>query len=173
MWLRPGSALLRPYVGFERWDPLADLRLIDFCLSIPSEQYMLDGVTRRLARRVLDDRVPAAVLRENRKGRQSPEWFHRLSGGRNRLGETLQRLSKSALASHALDIRRMQGVLDRWPADAHTAQAKYGPLVLVLARGVNVGEFLEWVEGGCVPPPGAPPAVPVVSQIDDGVACPN
>src|SRR6185437_12731049 len=34
MWLRPGSALLRPYVGFERWDPLGDLRLIEFCLAI-------------------------------------------------------------------------------------------------------------------------------------------
>lgn len=156
MWLRPGNSLLRPYVGFERWDPLADIRLIEFCLAIPPEQYLRNGVTRRLARRALADRVPPQVLRENRKGRQSPDWFHRLSWGRARLESVVERLRKSPLAVYALDLPRMKAVLDQWPADATAAQSKYGPLVLVLARGANVGEFLEWVESGCAVPPGTP-----------------
>jgi asparagine synthase (glutamine-hydrolysing) len=156
MWLRPGNSLLRPYVGFERWDPLADVRLIEFCLAIPPEQYLRNGVTRRLARRALADRVPAQVLRENRKGRQSPDWFHRLSWGRARLAAVVERLRKSPLAGYALDLPRMKTVLDQWPADANAAQRKYGPLMLVLARGANVGEFLEWVENGCAAPPGIP-----------------
>ncbi|MGH7489282.1 MAG: asparagine synthase-related protein, partial [bacterium] len=126
MWLRPGNSLLRPYVGFERWDPLADVRLIEFCLAIPPEQYLRNGVTRRLARRALADRVPPQVLRENRKGRQSPEWFHRLSWGRPRLESVVERLPKSPLASYALDLRRMKAVLDQWPAHANSGQSKYG-----------------------------------------------
>jgi asparagine synthase (glutamine-hydrolysing) len=167
MWLRPGNSLLRQYVGFERWDPLADVRLIEFCLAIPPEQYLRNGVTRRLARRALADRVPAQVLRENRKGRQSPEWFHRLSWGRARLEAVVERLRKSPLANYALDLPRMKAVLDRWPADANTAQSKYGSLVLVLARGANVGEFLEWVENGCVAPPGIPESRPAEGETRD------
>lgn len=152
MWRRPGNSLLRPYYGVERRDPLADVRLVEFCLAIPSGQYLQDGVTRRLARRVLADRVPAKVLAENRIGRQSPDWFHRLTHERGRMAATLERLQKSPLASYALDLGRMKAILDDWPADANAAQPKFGALVSVLARGANVGEFLEWVEGGCAPP---------------------
>lgn len=173
MWLRPGNSLLRPYVGFERWDPLADVRLIEFCLAIPPEQYLRNGVTRRLARRALADRVPASVLRENRKGRQSPDWFHRLSWGRAHLEEVVQRLGKSPLASYALDLPRMKAVLEKWPADANAAQPKYGPLMLVLARGANVGEFLEWVEDGCAAPTGIQERRPVEDETRERyAACP-
>ena len=154
MWRRPGNALLRSYLGFERWDPLADIRLTEFCLALPPEQYLLDGITRRLARRTLADRVPMEVLSENRKGRQSPDWFHRLNCGRQDLDAAVDRLRKSPLASYALDLPRMKAILDDWPADATAAQQRYGSLVLVLARGVNVGEFLEWVESGCIAPSG-------------------
>jgi asparagine synthase (glutamine-hydrolysing) len=165
MWRRPGNALLRSYLGFERWDPLADVRLIEFCIAIPPEQYLLDGVPRRLARRVLADRVPAEVLGENRKGRQSPEWFHRMNCGRKHLAATLERLKRSPLAGYALDLPKIKAAVDDWPADANAAQARYGSLVLVLARGINVGEFLEWAEGGCARPSGIP--VPLPASVEE------
>jgi asparagine synthase (glutamine-hydrolysing) len=152
MWRRPGSALLRPFYGVERRDPLADIRLVDFCISLPPEQYLLDGVTRRLARRTLADRLPAFVLEENRIGRQNPEWFFRLSQARGQMRATLERLQRSPLASYALDLPRMRSILDNWPVDASDAQARSGDLIRVLARGTNIGEFLEWTEGGCVAP---------------------
>lgn len=152
-WRRPGNPLLRPYLGFDRRDPLGDIRLVEFCISLPSDQYMLDGVTRRLARRVLADRVPEQLLRENRKGRQNPDWFYRLSCEREQFAESIERLKKSPLASYALDLPRMKNILEDWPADADDAERKLTSLVAVLARGVNTGEFLEWVESGCIPPP--------------------
>lgn len=156
MWRRPGSALLRPLFGLDRRDPLADIRLVQFCISLPPEQYLLDGVTRRLARRVLADRLPASVLDEHRVGRQNPEWFFRLSHAREQMRATLDRLQRSPLATYVLDLARMRWILEHWPANSAEAEAQSGALIGVLARGANIGEFLEWTENGCPPPSSIP-----------------
>lgn len=149
--LRAPNPLFREVNGFEMWDPLADIRLVEFCLAIPAEQYFAGGIARRLARRTLADRLPESIVRETRRGRQSPEWFHRLSSVRKQMADKLQRLSKLPQAQYALDFGYMQRILDAWPADAAAAQEKFSLLVRGLARGVNVAEFLEWVEHGCPP----------------------
>ena len=149
---RAAAPSLRSYFGFEQRDPLGDIRLVQFCIAIPPEQFMRDGITRRLARRVLADRLPPEILRENRIGRQNPEWFERLSASREYLATEVRRLRSSPLASYALDLPRMQAVSDDWPADSDAAAGRYAPLAAVLERGVNIGQFIEWVEGGCVQP---------------------
>jgi hypothetical protein len=45
--------------GIDVRDPTADRRLIEFCLSVPTEQFFRNGVPRALARAALADRVPA------------------------------------------------------------------------------------------------------------------
>ena len=47
-------------------DPTADVRLLEFCLSTPTEQFLHDGIPRALARRALADRLPKRVLEESR-----------------------------------------------------------------------------------------------------------
>ncbi|HYP09841.1 MAG TPA: asparagine synthase-related protein, partial [Bryobacteraceae bacterium] len=152
MWRQPGSSLLRPFYGLERRDPLADTRLVEFCIALPPEQYLLRGVTRRLARRVLADRIPSVVLEEQRVGRQNADWYFRLSHAREQMRASLDRLQRSPLARYALNLGRMRSVLERWPANAADAQACSETLVGVLSRGANIGEFLEWTEDGCPRP---------------------
>src|SRR5207249_2791570 len=60
--------------GVDLRDPTADVRLIEFCLSVPTEQFFRDGVNRALARRALADRLPPAVVEEQRKGYQGVDW---------------------------------------------------------------------------------------------------
>jgi asparagine synthase (glutamine-hydrolysing) len=147
MWASRPDADLREHLGFEGRDPLGDIRLIDYCIAIPPDQFMRNGITRSLARRVLADRVPAVVLGENRIGRQTPEWFHRLSHDRQQLVNDLEDLEQSPLARHMLDLPRMKAIAADWPADADAAADKFVPLMAVLARGVNIGQFIQWVEG--------------------------
>src|SRR5271166_5888597 len=45
-------------------DPTADVRLMEFCLAVPDEQFLCNGVYRALARRALADRLPKRVLDE-------------------------------------------------------------------------------------------------------------
>ncbi|MGZ8311840.1 MAG: asparagine synthetase B family protein, partial [Allosphingosinicella sp.] len=50
--------------GIDGRDPTADRRLVEFCLRVPMEQYLADGMPRSLARRALADRLPDEVRLE-------------------------------------------------------------------------------------------------------------
>ncbi|HYP07358.1 MAG TPA: asparagine synthase-related protein, partial [Bryobacteraceae bacterium] len=145
---RANLASLRTLLGYEPRDPLGDLRLVEFCLSLPPEQYMRDGVQRRFARRVLSDRLPAEVLSAKRRAPQCPEWFHRLSYRRELILEDLASLKNSPLASRYIDLQRLQRIASDWPADADAAEGRFSDLVLTLLRGYEIGRLLRWVETG-------------------------
>ncbi len=49
--------------GFVMISPLSDRRLIDFSLSIPAVQFVLNGETRSLIRRMLEGKVPEQIYR--------------------------------------------------------------------------------------------------------------
>ncbi len=49
--------------GFVMISPLSDRRLIDYSLSIPSGQFVLNGETRSLIKRMLEGKVPELVYR--------------------------------------------------------------------------------------------------------------
>lgn len=63
--------------GLDERDPTSDRRFLEFCFSLPPEQLIGEGMTRRLARRALADRVPAEVLHGPR-GYQGADWYERV-----------------------------------------------------------------------------------------------
>ncbi len=54
-------------------DPCMDKRVIEFCLSLPMEQYCYRGVTRRLVREYFAGIVPDHVIKDERYGCQSAD----------------------------------------------------------------------------------------------------
>src|SRR5262249_2649880 len=64
-------------------DPTADVRLLEFCLAVPTEQFLHNGVLRSLARRALADRLPKQVLEEPRRGFQVADWHEDLAAARD------------------------------------------------------------------------------------------
>lgn len=54
-------------------DPSIDKRIIEFCLTLPYEQYVKDGIDRRLVRHYLKEQIPDHINRINRRGRQSAD----------------------------------------------------------------------------------------------------
>jgi asparagine synthase (glutamine-hydrolysing) len=91
-------------------DPTADLRLVEFCLSIPEEQYSRDGVSRRLVREAMRERLPREVLSNPLRGLQAADWFERLVAARPRLEEELAGFERSPLVRNALDLERLRGL---------------------------------------------------------------
>ncbi|MET4698130.1 asparagine synthase (glutamine-hydrolyzing) [Constrictibacter sp. MBR-5] len=132
--------------GVELRDPTADLDLLDYCFAVPDAQYLRNGTTRWLARRVLADRLPAAVLNETRRGIQCPEFMHRMTLQRDAIVEGVEALERSPLTARILDVARMKRLAADWPA--HPAEAGAGEYGAVLYRGLHVGQFLRWLEGG-------------------------
>jgi asparagine synthase (glutamine-hydrolysing) len=133
--------------GIEHRDPTADQDLIELCLSIPDEHYLVDGVTRHLAREAMSERLPEAVLHETRKGYQAADWHEGLSGAREALGEEVGAIAASRSANTIIDCERLQRLLDDWPSNRWGDPQVVQDYRLVLLRAVAAGSFARRIEG--------------------------
>lgn len=139
---------LRGFQGISNSAPLADLRLVEFCLAIPEDQYLRDGTTRWLSRRLLRAAGAPAMITENRRrGYQHPEWFAHLDRVRPSLTAQVERLRRSPTANRLIDLDRLDRVIADWPADADAAEPRRSQLQAMLQEALNVGAFIAWVEG--------------------------
>ncbi|NML05425.1 asparagine synthetase B [Sphingomonas sp. G-3-2-10] len=129
--------------GIDMRDPTADRRLIEYCLRVPTEQFLVKGEFRAMARRAFADRIPARVIAERRKGRQVIDWHEGLSGARARLREEIDRLEQVPEAVAALDLDRMRRLVDAWPEDGWESQQAAVDYRFALLRGVVSGQFMR------------------------------
>ena len=139
---------LRLIRGVEHRDPLGDVRMAEFCLALPHDQFTRGRQDRFLARRVLADRLPAEVLTETRRGRQNAEWHDWMTRLRPWMAGELDRLDRSSLGRELVDVPRLRASLDDWPADADAAEPRHQEIMKALGGGVALGVFLRWAEGG-------------------------
>lgn len=133
--------------GIDWRDPLADKRLVEYCWNIPTDQYLVDGISRALAKRALADRLPAAVLNERKRGYQAADWHEGLTAARADVAAELNRLSASASAARALDIVKMKGLVENWPTSGWERVDVENRYRLALLRGISVGHFLRKASG--------------------------
>jgi asparagine synthase (glutamine-hydrolysing) len=92
--------------GVDWRDPLADKRLVEFCLGIPTDEYLHDGDPRALARETLADRLPNAVLAEPKKGYQAADWHEGLTAVQGEVAAELDRLAECGPSARLLDIEK-------------------------------------------------------------------
>jgi len=104
---------LQRYWRVEFSQPLADRRLIEFCMATPPEQFLRNGEARYLARRVLSDRLPAAIVQNRLRGRQCPEAVQRVVAQLPRLQAELDVHAASPLVRHCLDVAKIRSHLAR------------------------------------------------------------
>jgi asparagine synthase (glutamine-hydrolysing) len=141
-------AMAGEIVGCEARDPHADRRLLEFALAVPEPMYRRNGVPRSFARRVLADRLPREIIDERRRGANNPTWFRSLNSRRAEIARDIEGLETSPLARRLLDVPRLKRLMAQWPKDEQSAESRRGEYQLALARGVHVGRFVRWVEGG-------------------------
>ncbi|MBP1990386.1 lasso peptide isopeptide bond-forming cyclase [Paenibacillus eucommiae] len=93
-------------------DPTNDIRLIRFCLSVPEEQYVQNGVGRSLVRRSTENLLPDNVRLNHRIfGVQGADWLHRIIPHWGSITEELQQLCTDKRALEFLDGERIQRAL--------------------------------------------------------------
>ncbi|KAB7671712.1 asparagine synthase-related protein [Bacillus sp. B1-b2] len=73
------SSKLSLKYGLISRDPTNDLRVIRYCLSIPEDQYVQNGMDRALIRRAMKEFLPDKVrLNQQVRGAQGKDWAHRM-----------------------------------------------------------------------------------------------
>jgi asparagine synthase (glutamine-hydrolysing) len=133
--------------GIDYRDPLADKRLAEYCLGIPTEEYLVDGVPRALARRAFSDRLPQAVLEERRLGHQAADWHEGLTADRANVAAELDRLAACAPAARALDIEKMKSFVEDWPSSGWERDQIDNRYRMALLGAISAGHFLRKASG--------------------------
>jgi asparagine synthase (glutamine-hydrolysing) len=128
--------------GVDKRDPTADVRLIDFCLSLPLDMLMKGGVRRPLARAALSDRVAPAVLDQRRKGYQSADWHVGLTRDRARIADLLEAMAADETASRLIDVDRLRGLVRNWPAGSWEDPRIMADYRVGLLKGITAGHFI-------------------------------
>jgi asparagine synthase (glutamine-hydrolysing) len=134
--------------GVDIRNPAADRRLIEFCLSVPVEQFLANGLPRSLARRAFRDRLPEQVLNERRKGYQGADWHEGLAAARPSLADEVDAIAACAPAAEALDTERMHRLIADWPEEGRWHErAVRSQYRAALLRGISAGRFIRQATG--------------------------
>ena len=135
--------------GMEVRDPTIDKRVLEFCLSIPDDQYMRDGTDHFLIRRAMKDILSDKVRLNTRRGRQAADIGERICGSLSELRLAFNRIKEDELTRRFLDIKKMNDVLLSLEQNVdknNTSQA--GTIFL---RGLMAGLFLHDFESNFYP----------------------
>lgn len=134
--------------GVQTRDPTGDMRLLEFCLSLPEEQYMREGEARWLVRRAMRGRVPPVILGNRHRGLQAADAFVSLRSSRLRIAGELDLIESCSLVRSAIDIPRLRkliGRIDEAKSASVSANVNYRG---VLSYGLMAGRFIAWAESG-------------------------
>jgi asparagine synthase (glutamine-hydrolysing) len=127
--------------GLEIRDPTVDKRLIEFCLSIPNNQYQWNGQDRALIRRAMKGLLPKEIRLNKQRGLQAADLHQRVLAELPQVKAVLDKLETSALARQMLDLPKLNQVL-------HALQNEQGGKPIqgcrtILLNGMMAGMFLE------------------------------
>ena len=132
--------------GIEARHPGLDRRLVDFCLSIPLDQYLHRGQTRALIRRAMVGTLPEAVRLNRITARQGISCHLHLDREWPVIQEETRDLRHSAAAGRVLDLDALEtmaaGGARDWQAPESVATYRYRFL-----RGFAMGRFIRRSEG--------------------------
>lgn len=107
-----GASLSAHYGLWER-DVTADPRIIRFCLSLPTEQYIQQGIGRSLVRRAMEHRLPDQVrLNQRIRGVQGVDWIHRMIPSWKEFHKELDELICDPKAEYYLNTSKIKEVLN-------------------------------------------------------------
>jgi asparagine synthase (glutamine-hydrolysing) len=134
--------------GIDLRDPTADRRLIEWALSVPDEQYILEGEPRSLARRAFADRLPPDLVGDQRRGYQAADWHIGATAALGELAAELDGIERCRPAEALVDVERLRGLIRDWP-DFPADDPRWNQLATtdryrsMLLRGTAAGHFLR------------------------------
>lgn len=132
--------------GIEVRDPTSDLRLLEFCLAVPDRQYLRNGQTRWLLRRMMAGVLPPQILASTGKGYQSADWYEAVAADLPRLRDELHDMTRQPSVAQLVDLEGLQALLDCWPQNGWETHEVICNYRLKLMRGISAGCFIRYAQ---------------------------
>ncbi len=136
--------------GVPMRSPLGYRPLFELAVGIPDEQYLRNGETRWLARRLLEGRVPEQVRTERRLGIQSSDWPVRWRRERGQILAELEHLSSDPTVTEILDLPRLQRWIHDWSGDDTVGGLETARIFCAAGRGLTAARYLRFQGRGNV-----------------------
>lgn len=131
--------------GIDCRDPTADRRVVEFCLSVPTELYLRGGTPSYLLRSAMANRLPPVVLQERRKGLQFADWHESMTAARDSILTLIGQLSACEPVALRLDLGRLRAAVDNWPRGGWEQPEILHFYRTVLLRSLSAGHFVHRV----------------------------
>lgn len=131
-------------------DPTNDIRVVNYCRSIPLDQFINKGLDRALIRHATKGYLPDKVrLNHKYKGLQGMDWIHRMSSHWSDLITETKELLKNENAIQYLNKESISNALARL-MDGPKGDLALDPQIRGLMRSIIVYRFLQSLnlEGG-------------------------
>ncbi|MGG0724432.1 lasso peptide isopeptide bond-forming cyclase [Bacillus mycoides] len=115
-WSINGTYETKLSLRYALWDrdPTNDLRIIQFCLSVPEEQYVQYGLDRSLIRRATKNFLPDKVrLNQRVRGVQGADGVYRMAPFWNEFIEEVQELSVDPIISEFLNVEVIKKAISK------------------------------------------------------------
>jgi len=119
------------FFGINVLDPTSDVRLIDFCFSIPQNLFSNENGSRLLIRNASQNLLPNEVINNNLKAIQSADATKRLFESQYKYEELLNMALSSAFSKKILDNDRLNNAIKTKKLSTH-----------VLLRSVLISLFI-------------------------------
>ena len=106
-----GTSRTRFSLRYGIWerDPTSDPRVVRFCMSVPIDQYVQNGVDRALVRRSTKQYLPDPVrLNQRIRGVQGADWIHRMLPSWRSFTEEVELLCRDSAASTYLNVKQIK-----------------------------------------------------------------
>ncbi|PIP55345.1 MAG: hypothetical protein COX07_00400, partial [Bacteroidetes bacterium CG23_combo_of_CG06-09_8_20_14_all_32_9] len=96
--------------GINIYAPTIDIKLLEYCTAIPDEQFVKKGFDRYLIRRAMKNKLPDAVLQNQRKGLQSADLVLRIKENINDYEEIIKAISESEICRQLIDVQKLNDI---------------------------------------------------------------
>jgi asparagine synthase (glutamine-hydrolysing) len=144
-WNKSGVATTKLSLKYGLWerDPTNDLRVIQFCLGIPEDQFTMEGLERSLIRRATKGYLPDVVrLNQHSRGLQGADTIQRLMPVWPKILSELHEIISDSLMSEFLNINEIKKALEE--IGSHPMpNSIFSDQFRVLTRSLIVHRFIK------------------------------
>ncbi len=132
--------------GVELRDPFNHQPLVEWSMGVPEDQFQRGGQPKWLIKRAMAGRLPDSVLYKRiPMGRQTPDWYLRLSRDRERIRADLDTMANDAQIAGMIDVPMLQQAVRDWPdEDALTpGDPRTAILSFILPHALQVARLIQ------------------------------
>lgn len=127
--------------GIMKRDPTKDKRVIEFCLSLPCDQFVRNGEERRLIRRSMKGILPDKIrLNYLTRGLQYADWIQRLEPRRNEICNDIEKVIGNKQLNKYIDVDKFKqelNLLKDESNDINLCNMRLILVTIVLAHFIN------------------------------------